>query len=352
MAYVIKRETGLSKSQIREYAVTIIEASEKAADLISKLLAFARKGKYQVVAVNVHELIDEVVKLLEHTMDKRIHIEKNFAPGLPSVMGDSAQLQNAVLNLALNARDSMPRNGGTLTFETRMGEITDGYLTEKKHTGQPGLYVVLSVRDTGIGMDPDTIGKIFEPFYTTKQKLRGTGMGLPSVYGTVKSHNGFIEVKSEVGKGSEFILFLPASSEEPSPPKAPEPTEEIRMGKGHILVIDDEEVVRKASQQVLAVLGYQVSAFGETSKAIEFFKDNMNIIDLVVLDLVMPEMSGYDCFTTLRSIKNDIKVLVTSGYTLDKETRKILDSGAIGFIQKPFDIKRMSEMVFAAINQA
>ncbi|MFH0922001.1 MAG: response regulator [Fibrobacterota bacterium] len=326
-----------------KHTVSIINASRRAAELTAQLLAFARKGNYVVTVVDTHETIQDVIKLLEHTIDKRIAITQKLGANPSTVMGDNSQLQNAILNLAVNARDAMP-NGGNLTFATEVIDMGENNINEVP----PGTYLMLSINDTGIGMDKETQKRLFEPFFTTKGVGKGTGLGLASVYGTVKSHHGHINVTSEFGMGSSFNIYLPVVEK----PMAAQQqiAQDAPCGTGHILLVDDEPLIRDAASEMLSFLGYTVYVCEDGDKALEYYRERQKEVNLVILDIIMPKMGGYDCFLALASINPKVKVIVASGYSLDGEAERIIEKGALGFIQKPFDCSSLAMAIKKAIS--
>jgi len=319
--------------EVSSCAENILVAGRRAADLTGKLLSFARKGSFKRAPVNMHAIIGEVIAILSHSIDKRISIVQRFEAPNPTVIGDATQLQNALLNLALNARDAMP-NGGELTFYTR--EAVEQAPAENR------LHIVVS--DTGVGIEESILGNIFDPFFTTKRKGHNIGMGLAAVYGTVKSHDGMISVKSQPGKGSEFTLSFPLTSETAEIAAETVSPRSIPEGR-RVLVIDDENIVRKALCMMLESLGYTVETFGSGREAIAWYRDSYRNIDLVLLDLILPEMDGKAVFEALRGINRDAKILLVSGYSINREVQTIIDKGAAGFIKKPFDIKELSRKI-------
>jgi CheY-like chemotaxis protein len=235
--------------------------------------------------------------------------------------------------------------GGDIFLRTI--NIPHGDIKGKLYNPKPGDYVLLTVTDTGIGMDPKTVERIFEPFFTTKELGRGTGLGLASVYGIVKGHGGYVDVESEKGRGTTFKIYLPASKKEVY--KTIEPSDHISRGTGTILLIDDEEMVLEVGQKLLKAMGYRVLIAREGREAIEVYKRHRETVDLVLLDIIMPNMKGGEVFDCLREINPNIKVLLSSGYSIDGEASKILERGGKGFIQKPFDMERVSETIRAIL---
>jgi CheY-like chemotaxis protein len=251
-------------------------------------------------------------------------------------------VQNALLNLAVNARDAMPE-GGALTFTTDTVEFDGAAGDMSSFPIAPGRYVSVVVSDTGVGIDDAIKTKIFEPFFTTKEMGKGTGLGLASVYGTVKGHSGYIEVDSQAGKGASFRIYFPLS-EMPSPmPLSALPM--VKMGKGAVLLVDDEELLRQMSEQMLSDIGYTVHTACNGEEAVAFYREHFQTIDVVILDLIMPKLGGYECFKELKKINPRVKALVTSGYAMNGQAQKTIDEGALGFLQKPFDLAVFSKAI-------
>ncbi|MBD3315258.1 MAG: PAS domain S-box protein, partial [Chitinivibrionales bacterium] len=312
----------------------IILSVKRAASLTAQLLAFSRKGKYQNTIVDIHRIVFEVVNILKHSIDKRIDISQELDANPCTTRGDPGQLQNAVLNLALNARDAMP-NGGKLTIATK-----SMYIDEKKRASlqcsvTPGEYLRIRVTDTGEGMDEETQRRVFEPFFTTKRPGKGTGMGLAAVYGTVTNHGGCVMTKSAPGKGSTFSIYLPVCRESVDAPVKQSPVSRIG-DNAHILLVEDENGVRDVVKRMLTMMGYRVTTCRDGVEAVEAYNRQWRKIDIVLLDVVMPRMDGEETFKALREINPNVIALVFSGYNLEGQAQRIVDMGARGFIQKPF----------------
>lgn len=331
-----------SPAETREYAENIARCARRAADLTGQLLAFARKGRCREESVDVHALVSEVTSVLERSIDKHIRIRCDLSAAQAIVSGDASLLQNALLNVALNARDALP-NGGELAFTTSLepGSGSD----EPEH---PGL-LVIRITDTGTGMDTETQKHVFEPFFTTKEPGRGTGMGLAAVYGTMQSHGGSVELESAPGQGTTVTLRLPLS--ERRRPLSDAPREALVRGTGHILVVDDEPVVRRMTRRALEVLGYRVMSCGTARDALAMFERSWQTLDLVLLDMVLPDTSGPELFAALRRIDAGAKVLFMSGYSAHGSTASLVEQGAAGFVQKPFRLGELSEKVAELLAQ-
>jgi PAS domain S-box-containing protein len=321
--------------------VDIIEtASLRASELTQQLLAFARGGKYDAKPTDVNAIVREVVALLSRIIEKNITIVLAADTNLRRAICDSGQIQQAILNICINGRDAMPR-GGRLTITTANVhlEIKDVQFFVDV---PPGDYVRISVSDTGMGMDRETRERLFEPFFTTKEK--GTGLGLALAYGIIKKHGGFIQVFSEPGKGSTFEVNLLACMSDETCVKKKDIVS-LRRGTETILVVDDEPMVKDLARDVLKRYGYTVLTAGGGEEAIETFQQRSGEIDAVILDMVMPTMEGREVFRRLQEIKPGVKVIVSSGYSHDRDADDLFEQGARSFVQKPFRIAELVRVV-------
>jgi PAS domain S-box-containing protein len=312
---------------------------QSGAELTRQLLGFARGGRYEVRPTDMNELVGRTAAMFGRTR-KEIRINEQFDPGLWPADVDRGQIEQVLLNLCVNAWQAMP-GGGDLFLET-----TNVFLqsTQGLPGGvSPGRFVRISVADTGVGMDEQTRQRIFDPFFTTKEMGRGTGLGLASVYGIIKGHAGFINVVSEKGKGAAFNIYLPASQSKVV--KEEEPAVEVKRGQETILVVDDEEMIADVTRDMLEGLGYSVLSAGGGAEAIEVYTANRDMVDLVILDMIMPGMSGGDTFDRLKSIDPGVRVVLSSGYSIDGDAKAIMDRGVISFLQKPFRLDELSSKI-------
>ncbi len=303
--------------------------------LTRQLLAYARKGQGEVKLLNLNQLVEETSKTFGRTR-KEFTIRRELADNLYTIEADQGQIEQTLLNLYVNAADAMPE-GGELTLKTINSSHKN--IKGKHFVPKPDNYVMLSVADTGVGMDKLTIKRIFEPFFTTKSG-QGTGLGLASVYGTIKVHNGYINVDSKKGLGTTFKIYLPAS--EIKLRKTVKIPEELIKGTGTVLMVDDEEVIIEVGRELLGAIGYKVLTAIDGKEAIEIYKKNMDKIDIVLLDMIMPDMGGGKVFDIIKKINPDAKVLLISGYSLDNQAAEILNRGCDGFMQKPFNLNELS----------
>ncbi|MBC2694586.1 MAG: response regulator [Desulfobacteraceae bacterium] len=307
------------------------------AKLVSLLLGYARKGQYEVKPVNLNQLVEEVSETFGRTR-KEITIHQDLAEDLFATEIDLGQMEQVLLNLFVNASDAMI-GGGNIILKT-MNATHNNIKNKLYDNPKPGYYVLLTVTDTGTGMDKRTMERIFDPFFTTKEMRRGTGLGLASVYGIIKAHGGYIDVESKKGQGSTFNIYLSVSEKKYR--KVVKTAVEITKGTETILLADDEENVLEVSQNLLEAMGYRVFIARDGNEAIKVYKKNQDDIDIVLLDIVMPNMGGSKAYDRMKEINSDIKVLLLSGYSIDGEAREILKRGCNGFIQKPFNIRELS----------
>ncbi|MCX5806007.1 MAG: PAS domain S-box protein [Proteobacteria bacterium] len=317
----------------------IEEQIKNASNLTGQLLGFARGGKYVVKPVSMNELIEKTSTMFGRTK-KEITIHCKYEKDIWVIEADQGQIEQVLLNLYLNAWQAMPE-GGDLSIETR--NIVVGENHAKPYWMAPGRYVQTSISDTGIGMDKKMKERIFEPFFTTKELGRGTGLGLAMVYGIIKNHNGFIDVTSKPGRGTTFALYFPASDKDVVKEKSAAP--EIMRGTETILIVDDEPDVLVVSKEFLESLGYSVYAVKNGEEAIRLYKEKKDKIDLVVLDMIMPGLSGNETFDRIREVNPQTKIILSSGYSLNSQAQQIMDKGCHGFIQKPFDMTQISRLV-------
>jgi PAS domain S-box-containing protein len=349
MGYAEMLSNRLEDESLRRYAELIVGSAKRAAELTRQLLAFARKGKFQSVPVDTHKVIGDVASLLRHTVDRRIVIMQTLKANPPLTLGDPTQIQNALLNLALNARDAMPK-GGELILATDVVVLDEEYCRSNPYEMSPGRYLRICVTDNGVGMSEEVRRHLFEPFFTTKGPGKGTGMGLASVYGTVKNHRGAINVYSEPDHGTTVRIYLPlleSAGQAQTPAELGEP---IR-GTARILVVDDEEVVLKLASETLSDLGYQVATCRNGAEAVAYYGEKWRSIDLVILDMVMPALGGRETFLAMRQINPAVRAILSSGYSLNGQAQAILDDGVLDFVQKPFQLHELSSKVAAALRR-
>ncbi len=306
------------------------------AQLTRQMLGYARKGKFNVKPVDLNQIVDESAETFGRTR-KEITIVRKFENDLFSIAADKGQIDQVLLNLYVNAADAMP-GGGKLILKTQ--NQTHLNIKSDHYNPMPGNYVQLTITDTGSGMDKAVLERIFDPFFTTKEMGRGTGLGLASVYGIIKSHDGYIDVESEKGFGTTFTIFLPAS--ESGAEGNAEADASLIKGSGTLLVVDDEELVLEVAANMLEKLGYTVLKAHNGTQAVDIFKANHGNIKMVILDIIMPDMGGGAVYDKIKPINPDVKVLLSSGYSVDGQAIELLERGCDGFMQKPFTMEELS----------
>jgi PAS domain S-box-containing protein len=329
-----------------KYQTMILDAAERAAGLTSKLLTFSRDGVRANNRINLHRIIDETVVLLENTIDRRIEIKLDLAAESCTVVGDPSQLQNVFLNMGINSSQAMP-DGGEIYFSTQVVGLDKAYCKASPFELNPGEYISIEIRDTGIGIDMECLPKIFEPFFTTKEPGKGTGLGLAAAYGTVKQHHGSITVYSQIGVGTSFNVLLPLTESDGM--VKPMDLQEYR-GSGCILVVDDEEFLRETARAILENLGYEVALAKNGRDALQYYRKNSDNIDLVILDMVMPVMNGRDCFKALKEFDPEVCVLLSSGFSREEDLVEMRSMGLKGFVRKPYRGAVLGRMVYDTLN--
>jgi PAS domain S-box-containing protein len=316
----------------------------RASELTRQLLGYARGGKYEIVPLDLNEVIAQSLDLFARTR-RELFIETDYHADLWTVEADQSQIEQVLLNLFVNAWQAMP-DGGVLKI------ATENCFPEEKMIRPlglaPGKYVKTTVADTGIGMEPSVLGRIFDPFFSTKTRGLGTGLGLASAYGIVKHHGGMIAVESCVGKGSSFAILLPASGKKPLRTKSPAPRD-LQRGNEKLLLVDDEPMILEVGGEMLKRLGYAVLKATSGQEALEIYSRHGKSIDLVILDMIMPNMGGGEVFKRLKAADPEVAVLLSSGYSIDEQTAQIIAQGSRGFIQKPFNLLKLSQKLRQAI---
>jgi len=318
---------------------------QSGSNLTKQLLGFARGGTHEKKPTDLNELVRSSSEMFGRTK-REISIHREYQKDAYTVDVDRGQIEQVLLNLYVNAWQAMP-DGGDLYVETQ--NLTLDALYTKRHLVSPGNYVKISVTDTGTGMDQATQSRIFEPFFTTKEMGHGTGLGLATAYGIVKNHGGIINVYSVLGKGTTFNIYFPASrkqivSEEMA-------SSEIVRSKGTIFLVDDEEMILTVGKDMLNALGYEVCTASGGEQALTLYGERRDKIDLVILDMIMPSVSGGDTYDRLKAMNPNVKVILSSGYSLNAQAAKIIARGCNGFIQKPFNIKDLSQKIRQVLEQ-
>jgi PAS domain S-box-containing protein len=334
-------------ARLREILGSVLRAKE----LVRQILTFSRKASYKPRPLNFNQVVTETAGIIERTVPKMISLELHLEPGLQLINGDANQLEQLLLNLASNAKDAMP-DGGRLIVETSNVRLDEAYV-QGHLDAAPGNYVLVSVSDTGEGMDPETMGRVFEPFFTTKATGQGTGLGLSSAYGIVKSHEGVIYCYSEPGQGTTFKIYLPALGSQPQPAQADQERpgeEEAPGGSETVLVVDDERSLRDISSQVLESHGYRVLTAASGEEALEVYRQQAGEVDLVLLDLIMPGMGGNKALQAILALNPSARVVIASGYSANGHVKVALEGGAAGFLAKPYPGSELLRAVRRALD--
>jgi len=331
---------------LQESIQSIARCVKSGSQLTNQLLAFARGGKYVVTPSNLNTIVHKTSEIFGRTK-KEIDLHPVFAKDIWPVEVDPSQIEQVLMNLYVNAWQAMPE-GGDLHIELENVRLDQHYARIKPFNIRPGRFVKLSVTDTGVGMTAETQKRIFEPFFSTKEKGMGTGLGLASAYGIIKNHNGFINCYSELGHGTTFNVYFPVC-EETYPPEDGgadgELVEGVPGGDETVLFVDDDEEIITVGRKILASLGYTVLVASGGQAAVDTFIDHQDRIALVILDYVMPGMGGREVFEALKQIQPDVKVLLSSGYSSTDQVAALIEKGCRGFIQKPYDTVKMSRTI-------
>lgn len=311
----------------------------KGSRLSAQLLGYAGKGRYEIRTIDMNHLVEETAKVFSKER-KGISIHCSFAEGLPAVEVDRGQIEQVLEQLFLNAADAMP-DGGDLTLGSTV--VTHKDMEGHVHDPRPGSYVLLTVTDSGIGMDKETRERIFEPFFTTKQKREASGLGLASAYGIIEGHGGYIHVDSNIGEGATFSIYLQASKKGVEKPVTP--ADQIIKGSGTVLFVDDEPMVLEVGAKLLEKLGYEVIQAKGGREAVQIYAERQGTIDLIILDMIMPDMGGGEAYDRMKEMNPNVKVILSTGYTKDGRAAEIMARGCDAFLQKPFTIRDLSARI-------
>lgn len=337
-----------SGSPIVTYVQQIEQASMRAADLAKQMLAYSGRGKFLVVKLDLNCLVEEMLPMLEVSISKKSLLKLNLAPVLPAVEADPSQIHQIIMNLVINASESIGDEGGFIAVTTGSMECTASYLNQLvlNENTEPGVYVYLEISDTGCGMDKETLGRIFDPFFTTK--FTGRGLGMAAVHGIVRGHKGGINIYSEPGKGTTFKVLLPASGSFDENVNIVSHDDDWQ-GSGTVLLVDDEEMIRGVGTEMLKSLGFIVITAIDGRDALKVYTSRDDVA-CVILDLTMPHMDGAQCFHELRQLYPEVKVIMSSGYSEQEVAEKFAGRGVTGFIQKPFNLSAFREVLKGALS--
>lgn len=335
--------------KMNHYAEAIITCCMRAKKLTDGLLQFSHSGKREQVPVDVHEVVSSVVSLLSESIDKRVTISQDLAAANPVVIGDQSQLRTMVLNVAMNSCEAMP-GGGSLLFRTA-GVSIDADRANGHGSGIPaGNYVEITITDTGAGMSADVLAKAFEPFFKAGQS-NGFGLGLSSTLGIAKGHGGNVSLSSEEGKGTTVRILLPASDRKVEAPAGH--GTEVRPAKQNatILIVEDEEMIRDVTSMCIKSNGHMVVTCKNGREGADYYREHWREIDVVLLDMVMPEMNGRQCFEAMKAVNPKVRVIITSGYAPDADAQAMLAGGALAFVQKPYTPAQLMPLMDKALCQ-
>jgi two-component system, cell cycle sensor histidine kinase and response regulator CckA len=321
----------------------ISRASRRGGELTRQLLTFSRKVESKLEPLDLNLTVEHVRRLLERTIPKMVKIELRLTGNLHQVKADASQIEQVLMNLAVNARDAMPE-GGTLTIETQNATLDEAHHRNRPELS-PGEYVLLAVTDTGHGMDMDTREHIFDPFFTTKEVGKGTGLGLAMVYGIVKNHSGHVMCQSTPGEGTVFRIYLPAIEQSMEIPQTSMGLTAQQAGTGTILIVDDDDAVRDLGERILQRFGYTVIGATDGESALKIYEKAKDSIDLVILDLIMPGIGGRQCLRRLIEVDPRVKVLVASGHSDSTQIERVREIGAKAFVRKPYDVQELLKLV-------
>ncbi len=327
----------------------ISEAAKRAADLTRQLLMFSRKQIIQLQVVDLNETVNNVAKMLRRILGEDILLDLNFSPSLPCIKADLSMIEQVLLNLAVNSRDAMPK-GGQLRIRTT-SVMVDELQAQQNPEAHKGRFVCLSEADTGSGISPEHLPRIFEPFFTTKELDRGTGLGLATVYGIVRQHQGWIEVTSKLQHGTTFNIFLPATNEKSGAVVMPQSDARVIGGTETILVVEDEAPLLKLIRHILESHGYKVLECSNGRTALELWEQHRKKIELLFTDMILPDgMTGPELAEILQASKPGLKVIYTSGYNTEKLSHGAPLQEGLNFIQKPFHARKLAETVYDCLN--
>jgi len=327
----------------------IVEAGKRASALTRQLVTFSRKQEFHPQLADLNEVISHITKMLRRILGEDIALQTDFSPSLPSIMADLSMIEQVLFNLAVNSRDAMPR-GGHLRIKTSAVSF-DPATARQNPEASPGHFVCLTFSDTGCGIAPENLARIFEPFFTSKERNRGTGLGLATVYGIIKQHQGWINVQSQPGQGATFQIFLPASSARGGALQMTSTEQKLIGGTETILVVEDEAPLLKLIQHVLESHGYKVLGCPNGRQALDTWAEHRKKIDLLLTDLILPDgMAGTELARLFHDAKPALKILYTSGYNADRLAREFPLGAPVNLLSKPFHASRLAEMVFQTLN--
>ena len=331
----------------QEYVELIITTAKRGAALVRQLLTFSRKGLREKITLDCLTVIKDTLAMLRRTIDKAITVSIVDNSMSTHIVGDPSLLQNIFLNLGINASHAMP-DGGSLTFTLSNRDLDQADLFFSQFKLRSGQYLEVSVEDTGVGMSPEVQQHIFEPFFTTKEQGKGTGLGLSAVYGAIRDHAGAVTIYSEEGQGTIFNLYFPLAEKVDQPVQRDYPR--LIRGTGTILIVDDEEIIRRTAKAILESLGYTVVTVVDGQNGVDILTQRIDDIDLVLLDMIMPVMGGRETFNQMRALKPDLKILASSEFSRESTLSQMKSLGLNGFIRKPYNRYELSRDIAHILN--
>jgi len=334
-------------NKMLKHIETIEKSANRATRLTKQLLRLSRDDQYKPELIKLNQIINESMTLLNGSISENINVELNLAQDLENIIADPTQMQQMVMNLCINAVNAMP-DGGILELITANVHLDQNFCQERDNL-TPGDYVQLVVRDTGIGMSPEVISKIFDPFFTTKKATEGTGLGLSMVVRIIASHKGTITVESQSGGGSTFAVYLPVARHKAR--KQEKQKQQAYHGHETILVVDDEAIIRQVASDILQSLGYEVMSAASGPEALSIYDANADRIDLIILDMLMPGMSGCEVLERLKQRNNGVRTILSSGFSQDTEPIKSIRDRELHFLQKPYSLEEISEIVRKSLDR-
>lgn len=351
------KDDSVKKEGIIKYWEDISKLSNRASDMVNQLLAISRKEELSFSSIDLNFTIRHVVKICNSTFDKSVEINPSYFDKPAKVFADPTQIEQVLLNLCVNASHAMtimrPDNshwGGTLRVSLSP-KIVDRQFAYRHPEVQGDQYWSISVSDEGVGMENDVVSQVFDPFFTTKDKGMGTGLGLAMVYNIIKQHKGFIDIESKTGEGTKFVIYLPQYTDVREEAVKHDFTTGAFSGEGMVMVVDDEQILRQIAREILEEIGFSVILAEDGEEAVAIYRKEYERIRVVLLDMLMPKLSGNEVYSKMKKINPDVKVILTSGFRKDKRVEQALNAGADGFIKKPYNFKRLSEMIFQVLKR-
>jgi PAS domain S-box-containing protein len=333
---------------LEKYLMQIEGAANRSKSITRQILSFSRKQAISPVSININNQIQNIIKILGRLIGEQIELDFNAGDKIGFIKIDPSQFDQILINLAVNARDAM-HSGGNLRISTS-NEIIENPFPQSQVNTSSNNYVLLSVKDNGVGMNEEVLSQVFDPFFTTKEQEKGTGLGLATIYNIIKLNNGIIDIQSEPGKGSAFNIYFPITKDDAKQSKIINTP--INKQKGNIVLVEDEKLVRNLTSKMLRIIGYNVTSISNPIDAIEFFQTNKDQVDLLFTDIVMPKISGIELCDQVKKIRPDIKVLLMSAYSAELDDKKPILLKDMHFIDKPFKMKELASKIYTILKNS